>query len=86
MSSWDIPWCWDGDFNVIRFPLTRSTGGHLSQAMREFSIFIDSWNLIDLPLEVAHFTWPSHEEVPILSRIGRFLYSVDWEDHFQRVH
>ena len=86
MSSWDIPWCLGGDFNVIRFPSERSTGGHLTWAMRDFSTFIDSGNLIDPPLEGARFTWSSHEADPVLSRIDQFLYSVKWEDHFQGVH
>jgi len=76
MSSWDIPWYLGGDFNVIRFPLERSIGGRLTWAMRDFSLFIDSCNLIDPPLEGVHFTWFSHEEVPVLSRIDWFLYSV----------
>jgi len=79
MSSWDIPWCWGGDFNFIRFPSEISTGWRLSWAMREFSIFIDSCNLIDPPLEGSCFTWSSHEEVLMLARIDRFLYSVDWK-------
>ena len=62
MSSWDIPWCLGGDFNVIRFPSERSSGGRSSWAMREFSSFIDGCNLIDPPLEGARFTWSSHEE------------------------
>ena len=69
MSSWDIPWCLGGDFNVIKFPSVRSIGGHLSWLMREFSNFIDSCILVNPPLEGACFTWSSHEEVPVLSRI-----------------
>jgi len=37
-------------------------------------------------LKGARFTWSSHEEVPILLRINRFLFSVEWEDHFQGAH
>ena len=25
LSGWDVPWCLEGDFNVIRFPSERST-------------------------------------------------------------
>jgi len=47
MSTWDIPWCLGGGFNVVRFPFERSSGGRLTFAMLEFSDFIDSCNLID---------------------------------------
>ena len=83
MSSWDISYFLGGDFNVIRLPSGRSVSGRSSWAMREFSSFIDSCNLVDPSLEGARFTWSSHEEVPLLSRIDRFLFSVEWEDHFQ---
>jgi len=79
LSSWDIPLCLGGDSNVIRFPLERYTGGRLSCVMREFSIFINSCTLIDPPLEGARFTWSSHDEVPTLSHIDWFSYSIDWK-------
>jgi len=41
------------DFNIIRFPSERSTSIPLSWAIRDFSNFIDSCNLIDPPLEAA---------------------------------
>jgi len=30
MSNWDISWWLGGDFNVVRFPSERSTGGRLT--------------------------------------------------------
>ena len=74
MPSWDIPWCLDVDFNVIRFPSKRYTVGHLSWSMRKFSIFMDSCHLIIPPLEGVSFAWSSHEEVLVLSRIDQFLF------------
>lgn len=71
---------------MVRFPFERSSGGRLNSTIGEFSAFINSCNLIYPPLEGARFTWSSHEEVPVLSRIDGFLYSIDWEDHFQGVH
>ena len=86
MSIWDIPWCVGGDFDVVRFPSERSTGRRLTSMMADFSNFIDSCNLIDPPLEGMRFTWSSHEEVPVLSCIYRFLFTSEWEDHFQGMH
>jgi len=54
-------------------------------AMIEFSNFIVSC-ISYPPLEGARYTWSSHEGVPVLSRIDRFLFTDEWEDHFQGVH
>jgi len=51
MSQWDIPWCLGEDFNVVRSPYERSSGGRLSSPMMEFSDFINGCALIDPPLE-----------------------------------
>jgi len=44
MSQWDISWCLGGDFNVVRSPYERSSGGRLSSSMMEFSNFISNIN------------------------------------------
>ena len=36
-----------GDFNVVRFPSERSTGGRLTPTMCEFSTFINLCNLVN---------------------------------------
>ena len=71
---------------MVRFLFERSIRGRLTSAMGEFSAFINLCNLVDPPLGGAWFTWSNIEEVPILSRIDRFLFSVKCEDHFQRAH
>ena len=58
----------------------------MSLLMMEFSDFINGCGLIDPPLEGGRYTWSSHEIVPVLSGIDRFLFSIEWEDHFQGVH
>ena len=75
-----------GDFNVVRSPYERSSKGRLSSPMLEFSYFISVCGLIVPPLKGGRYTWSSHEVVPVLSRIDRFLFSVEWKDHFQGVH
>ena len=54
-------------------------------AMTDFSDFIDTANLIDLPLLSGPFTWSSGSDSPLMSRIDRVLVSANWEDHFPDV-
>ena len=48
ISIWDIPWCLGSDFNVVRLPSERATGGRLTSAMTEFSDLIDSCKRLTL--------------------------------------
>ncbi|XP_059635931.1 uncharacterized protein LOC132278132 [Cornus florida] len=80
-----LPWCLGGDFNSIRSPFERSTGGRWSPEMTQFSDFIDGHLLIDLPLEGATFTWSSGRDPVTLSRLDRFLNFGDWEEKFPDV-
>ena len=82
---WDVPWCYIGDFNVVRFPREQSRGLRLTLAMENFSKFIEELNLIDLPLEGGSYTWSSGSDQPSMSRIDRVLVSHDWEDHYPDV-
>jgi len=50
--------------------------------MLEFSKFINSCGFIDPLLEGGHYTWSSCEDVPVLSCIDRFLFSVEWKGDF----
>lgn len=82
---WGIPWCVGGDFNVIRFPSERSGAEHFTPGMIDFSDFIFSLGLMDIPLEGEKFTWSNNRETPAMSRIDRFLYSGEWEDRYPTV-
>jgi hypothetical protein len=81
-SWWDVPWCLGGDFNVVRFPLERVGSSNFSPSMHDFSDFISSNELIDIPLTGGDFTWSNNREVSSLSRIDRFLYSADWVEDY----
>jgi len=81
-SWWVLPWCIGGDFNVIRFPVERSSDVCLNTAMMEFSDFIFEQGLMDLPLARGSFTWSNNQENTTWSRLGRFLVSPNWEVKF----
>jgi hypothetical protein len=49
------------------------------------SLNLYSLGLMDIPLEGGKFTWSNNRESPAMSRIDRFLYSDDWEDHYPTV-
>uniref|UniRef100_A0A2N9I4J4 Reverse transcriptase domain-containing protein n=1 Tax=Fagus sylvatica TaxID=28930 RepID=A0A2N9I4J4_FAGSY len=84
-GTWSHPWCVFGDFNVVRFPSERLGCNRLSSHMMDFSDFIDSSNLVDLPLGGGPYTWSSGSVNPSMSRIDRFLISSDWEDRYPEV-
>ena len=77
---WNDPWCIVGDFNVVRFPTETSNGRQMSTAMREFSSFIDEFELVDPPLGGGAFTWIGGEGGALKARLDRFLFSGDWEE------
>ena len=53
---WEVPWCYIGDFNIVRFPSERLGGSHLTPAMEMFFEFIEELSLINLPLEGGSYT------------------------------
>uniref|UniRef100_A0A2N9FHC8 Kinesin motor domain-containing protein n=1 Tax=Fagus sylvatica TaxID=28930 RepID=A0A2N9FHC8_FAGSY len=82
---WGSPWCLFGDFNTVCFPRERLGSNQFNPAMIAFSDFINSANLIDLPLEGGLFTWCNGSDPPSMSRIDYVLVSADWEEHFPNV-
>lgn len=50
--------------------------------MEKFTDFINSNELIDMPLVGRKFTWLNNQVGSAMSRIDRFLVSRDWEEHF----
>lgn len=56
VHNFSVPWCVLGDFNVVCFPSERLGCNRLSFYMMEFSDFIDSSNLVDLPLGLGPYT------------------------------
>lgn len=65
-ASWDVPWCFGGDFNMIGFAHERRGGRVVHRSMERFSRFIKDNELIDLPLK---FTWSNNQVSAMFNRI-----------------
>ncbi|KAL4190933.1 hypothetical protein AMTRI_Chr07g78330 [Amborella trichopoda] len=50
--------------------------------MRDFSDFISRNEMLDIPLHGCQFTLSNHSSNPTLSKLDRFLTSVDWDEKF----
>lgn len=53
---WEVPWCLGRDFNVVRFSSEKVGLTVFTPSMVGFSKFIDSLDLVDLPLVGGEFT------------------------------
>ena len=54
--------------------------------MHDFSDFITEFGLMDIPLEGGMFTWSNNRKISAKSIIDRFLFSLEWADHFGLVN
>ncbi|XP_058106396.1 uncharacterized protein LOC131249620 [Magnolia sinica] len=77
------PYCVVGDFNATCSADDHSRRRRPPPAMSQFSDWIQLHQLIDLPLSGARYT--SGRANPVLSRLDRFLISLDWFDAFPNV-
>ena len=66
----------------MRYPTERSGATRITPNMRDFSDFIFSLGLVDLPLEGGRFTWSTAQSG---SRLDRFLFSPVLETHFSKI-
>ena len=74
---WEVPWCYIGDFNIVRFPSEQIGRSRLTPTMENFSEFIEELSLIDLLLEGGSYTLSSCSDQPSMFRIDRALVSHD---------
>lgn len=70
---------------MVKFLSERSEGRRLSLEMRLFSDWLNSHSLVDLQLSGATFTWSNHKDRPTMSRLDRFVVSVDWVDRYSEL-
>ena len=82
MSWWDVPWIVGGDFNIVRYPSERVGAVHITTPMQDFTDFIFSNGLMDIPMAGGRYTWSSNNS---RSRLDRFLFSPNVEEHFTMV-
>ena len=82
MSWWDAPWIVGGDFNIVRYPSERVGAEHITNPMQDFTDFIFSNGLMDIPMAGGQYTWSNNNS---RSRLDRFLFSPNIEEHFTMV-
>ncbi|KAK8612419.1 hypothetical protein V6N13_092535 [Hibiscus sabdariffa] len=84
-----VPVIIGGDFNVVRTKEEKIGVSFQKKAMREFSGFIETMSLVDIPLVGGRFTWSNFREDPSFSRLDRFLISAEvlmlWFDVIQSI-
>ncbi|XVF70808.1 hypothetical protein PTKIN_Ptkin11bG0191400 [Pterospermum kingtungense] len=71
------PWILGGDFNIVRSEEEKIGLTYNMVAMSNFSSFIESVGLVDLPLSGGRFTWSSNRDLPTFCRLDRFLCSSE---------
>ncbi|XP_026450966.1 uncharacterized protein LOC113351131 [Papaver somniferum] len=74
------PWCVGGDWNVILCQAERNRAGGNKRNIKNFRNFLDSQNLLDIPMGGGRFTWKNSQNSPLLQRLDRFFMSMEWED------
>ena len=82
VSWWDVPWIVGGDFNIVRYPSERVGAEHITNPMQDFTDFIFSNGLMDIPMAGGQYTWSNNNS---RSRLDRFLFSPNIEEHFTMV-
>ncbi|WJX96923.1 hypothetical protein P8452_78057 [Trifolium repens] len=78
----DMIWCLTGDFNSVLDPserrgVTVNMENNHTTEMREFSLFMEELELVDLPITGRQFTW-FHSNGFTMSRLDRVMVSTDW--------
>lgn len=73
----ELPWCIRGDFNEVLYMEERNQAVRRTRGIDKFCEFVDGNDLIDIPIAEARFTWSNLKKSASLSKLDRFLMSVD---------
>ncbi|XP_059068451.1 uncharacterized protein LOC131858970 [Cryptomeria japonica] len=75
-----------GDFNALIRPSDKKGGmGWNRQSQRDFSSFVTSSSLIEIPFKMGEFTWTNRRSIflNIAEKLDRFFITGDWlESHW----
>jgi len=79
LGSTPLPCLVGGDFNLIRSPSDKSSGGGDISLMNAFNYFIEEYELREMHRAGPRFTWTNKQKSPIQSNIDRVFMTTDWE-------
>lgn len=74
-----------GDFNEVLYIEERNRVVSRTRGMNDFCEFVDNNDLINLSISGARFIWSNFQERPSLSKLDRFLISLECDDLFDPV-
>ncbi|KAK3199477.1 hypothetical protein Dsin_022892 [Dipteronia sinensis] len=67
------PWVIGGDFNTVLDQSERNGGLGSFRPMKNFEVFMDSANTVDIPMHGMSFTWSNNREIESWARLDKFL-------------
>ena len=70
---------------MVLSPNERNMVGRMSYPMRCFAEVLNELGIRDIPLQVRPFTWRGGYNNHSMSRLDRFLITIDWECQFNNV-
>ena len=72
-----------GDFNITRWVYERFPVGRSTSGIRQFNAFIDSSNLMEIPLQNGKFIWSREGGTAARSLLDRFFINSKWDDEIE---
>lgn len=79
-----VPMILGGDFNLIRDDKDRNVGHGDPKLMDLFNDFIGNFQLREIHMGGAKYTWSNKQQDPILVKLDRILVSIEWEANYPR--